>query len=37
MNLDLSTSIRRLQSLADELNAGIAQLTLDRTVVIEGN
>jgi hypothetical protein len=37
MNLDLSTSIRRLQSLADELNAGIAQLTLDRTIVIEGN
>lgn len=34
MNQDLATSIRRLQSLADELNAGYAQLTLDRTIVI---
>jgi hypothetical protein len=36
MNADLVMSIRRLQSLADELNVGLAQLTLDRTLVIEG-
>lgn len=36
MQLDLSESIRRLQSLADELNAQQGELVIDRTTVIVG-
>lgn len=36
MNTDLATSIQRLQSLADELNAQQGALTIDRTTVIQG-
>ena len=36
MNEDLSMSLRRLQSLADELNAQQGALVLDRTTVVVG-
>jgi len=36
MNDDLATSLRRLQSLADELTAQQGDLIVDRTIVIQG-
>lgn len=36
MNTDLDTSLRRLQSLADELNAQRSSLVIDRTTVVRG-
>lgn len=36
MNEDLDTSVRRLQSLADELNAQRGALEIDRTVTVVG-
>jgi adenosylcobinamide amidohydrolase len=36
MNADLADSIRRLQSLADELNAQHGALVIDRTLVVQG-
>jgi carbamoylphosphate synthase small subunit len=36
MNADLADSIRRLQSLADELNVQNGALVIDRTVVVQG-
>lgn len=37
MNADLDMSIRRLQSLADELTAQRGDLVIDRTTVIQGS
>lgn len=36
MNADLDTSLRRLQSLADELNAVRASVAIDRVTVVVG-
>jgi hypothetical protein len=36
MNEDLATSLRRLQFLADELNAQQGALVIDRTTVVQG-
>lgn len=36
MNEDLATSLRRLQFLADELNAQQGSLIVDRTTVVQG-
>ncbi len=36
MNDDLDTSVRRLQSLADEMNALRGDIVIDRTTVITG-
>jgi hypothetical protein len=36
MNVDLSESVRRLQSLADELTAQHGAITIDRTTVVVG-
>ncbi len=36
MNADLDTSVRRLQSLADELNAQVGSLVIDRTTTVVG-
>lgn len=36
MNEDLAVSLRRLQSLADELNAQQGSLTVDRTTIVVG-
>lgn len=36
MNVDLSESVRRLQSLADELTAQHGAISIDRTTVVAG-
>jgi hypothetical protein len=36
MNEDLAMSLRRLQFLADELNAQQGALVLDRTTIVQG-
>lgn len=36
MNADLDDTLRRVQALADELNAQRGPLTIDRTTVIQG-
>lgn len=37
MNADLDTSVRRLQSLADELNAQRGNIVVDRTTMVVGS